>query len=134
MAAKAYHIISKEVKRSLITVLTYAHSSLQIDIYLLTSHVCKWVNCSSINSVMELSQTYRLACMCFYCYSLYYYQSLMRYRSSRSEVFCKKGVLKNFAKFTGKHQNSQEIHFLGCIPRCITFSCYFLFECLNAPV
>ena len=24
-------------------------------------------------------------------------------RSSRQEVFCKKGVLKNFAKFTGKH-------------------------------
>ena len=24
-------------------------------------------------------------------------------RSSRSEVFCKKGVLKNFAKFAGKH-------------------------------
>ena len=25
------------------------------------------------------------------------------YRSSRPELFCKKGVLKNFAKFTGKH-------------------------------
>ena len=24
-------------------------------------------------------------------------------RSSRSEVFCKKGVVKNFAKFIGKH-------------------------------
>ena len=24
-------------------------------------------------------------------------------RSSRKEVFCKKGVLRNFAKFTGKH-------------------------------
>ena len=24
-------------------------------------------------------------------------------RSSRPEIFCKKGVLKNFAKFTGKH-------------------------------
>ena len=24
-------------------------------------------------------------------------------RSSCSEVFCKKGVLRNFAKFTGKH-------------------------------
>ena len=24
------------------------------------------------------------------------------YRSSRPEVFCKRGVLKNFAKFTGK--------------------------------
>ena len=25
------------------------------------------------------------------------------YRSSRPKVFCKKGVLRNFAKFTGKH-------------------------------
>ena len=25
-------------------------------------------------------------------------------RSSHSDVFCKKGVLGNFAKFTGKHQ------------------------------
>ena len=24
-------------------------------------------------------------------------------RSSRPELFCKKGVLRNFAKFTGKH-------------------------------
>ena len=27
-----------------------------------------------------------------------------RNRSSRSEVFCKKGVLRNFAKFTGSHR------------------------------
>ena len=26
-----------------------------------------------------------------------------KYRSSRPEVFCEKGVLRNFAKFTGKH-------------------------------
>ena len=26
-----------------------------------------------------------------------------KYKSSRLEVFCKKGVLRNFAKFTGKH-------------------------------
>ena len=26
-----------------------------------------------------------------------------KYRSSHPEVFCKKGVLRNFAKFTGKH-------------------------------
>ena len=25
------------------------------------------------------------------------------FRSSRPEVFCKKGVLRNFTKFTGKH-------------------------------
>ena len=26
-----------------------------------------------------------------------------KHRSSRPEVFCEKGVLRNFAKFTGKH-------------------------------
>ena len=29
--------------------------------------------------------------------------SISYYRSSRPEVFCKKGVLRNFAKLTGKH-------------------------------
>ena len=27
----------------------------------------------------------------------------INFRSSRPEVFCRKGVLRNFAKFTGKH-------------------------------
>ena len=39
--------------------------------------------------------------------STYYYNTDVckdpnDYRSSRPEVFCKKGILKNFAKFTGK--------------------------------
>ena len=29
--------------------------------------------------------------------------ALPKYRSSRPDVFCKKGVLSNFTKFTGKH-------------------------------
>ena len=29
-------------------------------------------------------------------------RSLAVYRSSRPKLFCKKGILKNFAKFTGK--------------------------------
>ena len=32
-----------------------------------------------------------------------YYSRIERFRSSLSEVFCLKGVLRNFAKFTGKH-------------------------------
>ena len=41
-------------------------------------------------------------------------------RSSRPEVFCKKGVLSNFAKFTGKHL-CQSLYFnkvasLRCFP------------------
>ena len=40
--------------------------------------------------------------------STYYYNTDVckdpnGYRSSRPEVFCKKSVLRNFAKFTGKH-------------------------------
>ena len=35
---------------------------------------------------------------------------LSRDRSSRPEVFCKKGVIRNFAKFTGKHL-SQSLFF-----------------------
>ena len=31
------------------------------------------------------------------------YFSISLFRSSRTEVFCKKIVLRNFAKFTGKH-------------------------------
>ena len=31
------------------------------------------------------------------------FQNLLLSRSSRAEVFCKKGVPENFAKFTGKH-------------------------------
>ena len=34
-----------------------------------------------------------------------YYKSLSVYGSSRPEVFCKKDVLRNFVKFTGKHQS-----------------------------
>ena len=34
----------------------------------------------------------------------------IKHRSSRPEVFCKKGVLRNFAKFTGK-QLSQSLFF-----------------------
>ena len=32
-------------------------------------------------------------------FQVYYYKN----RNSRPEVFCKKGVLRNFVKFTGKH-------------------------------
>ena len=35
----------------------------------------------------------------------------MFYRSSRPEVFCKKGVLRNFGKFTGKHLLCQSLYF-----------------------
>ena len=34
---------------------------------------------------------------------MFNWSQLFRDRSSRPEVFCKKGVLKNFEKFTGNH-------------------------------
>ena len=37
------------------------------------------------------------------------------YRSNRPEVFCKKDVLRNFAKFTGKH-GFQSLFFAGLRP------------------
>ena len=41
----------------------------------------------------------------FICHSRHHKHLLVNtIRSSRPELFCKKGVLKNFAKFTGKHQ------------------------------
>ena len=33
----------------------------------------------------------------------YINKKINSHRSSRPEVFCKKGILRNFAKFTGKH-------------------------------
>ena len=42
--------------------------------------------------------------------SVKYRSSRSQIRSSRPEMFCKKGVLKNFAKFTGKHL-SQSLFF-----------------------
>ena len=36
----------------------------------------------------------------------------MIFRGSRPEVFGKKGVLKNFAKFTGKHLRSEASNFM----------------------
>ena len=35
----------------------------------------------------------------------------MFYTSSRLDVFCKKGVLRNFRKFTGKHLLCQSLYF-----------------------
>ena len=34
------------------------------------------------------------------------------YRSSRPEVFCKKGVFRNFTKFTGKHHCQSLCNFI----------------------
>ena len=46
------------------------------------------------------------------------------YRSSRPEVFCKKGVLRNFSKFTGKHL-CQRLFFFKKESLAQVFSCEF---------
>ena len=46
------------------------------------------------------------------------------YRSRRPEVFCKKGVLRNFAKFTGKHL-CQRLFFIKKKTLAQVFSCEF---------
>ena len=65
-------------------------------------------------SLVWASMHYELGQLCFAtnwdkcCYIL----GQPSFRSSRPEVFCKKGVLENFEKFTGKHRNFQEHLFL----------------------
>ena len=39
----------------------------------------------------------------YFTFSRGVFRTLLNVRSSRLEVFCRKGVLRNFAKFTGKH-------------------------------
>ena len=61
---------------------------------------------------------YTMICQCFYFRNnsrkldikkankfliLWVISTMAKFRSSRPEVFCKKGVLKNFAKFTWKY-------------------------------
>ena len=45
-----------------------------------------------------------------------------KYRSSRSQIFCKIGVLKKFAKFTEKQQY-RSLFFQNCEHSLVVFSC-----------
>ena len=60
-------------------------------------------------------------------------------RSSRPEVFCKKGILRNFTKFTGKHLR-QTLFFIKKVSLAQVFSCDFCeiskntFFCKTPPV
>ena len=49
--------------------------------------------------------------------------SIFFFRSSRPEVFCKKGVLRNFVKFTGKHLHQRLFIKSGCF-------CFFHVFCV----
>ena len=63
----------------------------------------------------------------------------IRYRSSRQEVFCKTGVIRNFAKFTGRHM-FQDLFFnkvvltpfLGFFELLFLLITFFINFCLTA--
>ena len=46
-------------------------------------------------------------------------------RSSRPELFCKNGVLANFAKFTRKHQKDIPLHMFSCEFCEISYNTFF---------
>ena len=81
------------------------------------------------NSMQRIKLT-----LCSKLYLIYYVylvatvkKAQCNYRSSRPEVFCKKGVLKNFTKFTGKHLY-QSLFFnkvAGLKPPAQVFPCEF---------
>ena len=50
----------------------------------------------SLYTLRSFSTAEENLCIKFFCFSFFF-------RSSRPEVYCKKDVLGNFAKFTGKH-------------------------------
>ena len=55
---------------------------------------------------ISITVDYRIKQKCLWQFQLevdYYSHKISKVRSSHPEVFCKKGVLRNFAKFTGKH-------------------------------
>ena len=74
---------------------------------IISHHSKKWVSYRTLHNFVDIVMA-----------SIYEYKKLSRpffatekdiiyfsnhYRSSRPKMFCKKGVLKNFTKFTGKH-------------------------------
>ena len=60
-----------------------------------------------------------------------YIYTLYRFRSSRPDLFCKKGVLRNFVEFTGKHLcqshflEPQACNFIKTETLAQVFSCEF---------
>ena len=60
-----------------------------LNVYLLIVYYWKICNISRFRALLQIK----------FCWLIW----LKTYRSSCPEAFCKKGVLRNFAKFTGKH-------------------------------
>ena len=56
-------------------------------------------NCYRNGTLMEIKDNNNLSGLDLVLYIF----TINKCRSSRPDVFCKKNVLRNFAKFTGKH-------------------------------
>ena len=52
-------------------------------------------------------------------------QSIQLFRSSHPDVFCKKYVLRNFTKFTGKYRKPETCNFIKKETLAQVFSCEF---------
>ena len=53
--------------------------------------------------LQEVPSYWDLRLLGFYKKRFFILFEISKFRSSRPEVLCKKGVLRNFTKFTGKH-------------------------------
>ena len=98
------------------------HSCLQLIVQTVTDDLLKWTiewkrGKKSSMKIKELNQKTTFDCfeyinlrkllkegdVCWIKTNVYLYLRTSMDRSSRPEVFCKKGVLRNLTKFTGKH-------------------------------
>ena len=62
------------------------------------------VNCTTLKIVLlSFDKSGKWNSHCLLRYKVRKMEVVFRSRSSHAEVFCKKGILINFAKFTGKH-------------------------------
>ena len=57
---------------------------------------CKSINENTVTSILSITSSTHISYVIFLLF--------LKYTSSCTEVFFKKGVLRNFQKFTGKHQ------------------------------
>ena len=72
--------------------------------YLLVHQTCSLVNILWIAFLFQrrLSTIVEMIIFCFVCFILLYFIICATTKNSHPEVFCKRDVLKNIAKFTGK--------------------------------
>ena len=65
--------------------------------------VLKWQNIHMISNIKYTTVYSKTWPRTYFTFRRGEFRTLLNVRSSRLEVFCRKDVLRNFAKFTGKH-------------------------------